>query len=312
MSRLKRLHVPGGVYYVVVRGNGGERIFEEGADYEAFSALVSQSLRRNRCHMHAFCWLDNRILMAAQIADVRIGRFVQHVTAQYAKYLHGKQKRTGHLFAQHHRALLVQRSRYLLDLIRYIHLAPVREGQVSDASDYAWSGDRAYRGHERIAWLTTHVAHDMLAHAGHRGAIGYRDWIARGDDPEIAKLFEAGMKHEPRAVGDDGFIAQVAGFRDLPRPEGALDDLIANVARSQGVSLRSVLSSSRRHPHVLARAMITWQATQRGLATLTEIAARLHRDPSTLWTAVERYRAVHPELFPEPAEDEWDSQAAEP
>lgn len=302
MSRLKRLHVPDGLYYVVVRGNGGQAVFEQDEDYRAFSELVAQSLRRNRCRMHAFCWLDNRILMATQIADVRVGRFVQHVTAQYAKYLHGKQQRTGHLFEHHHRALLVQRSRYLLDLVRYIHRAPVREGRVADAGDYAWSSDRAYRGQERIAWLTTHVAREMLVHAGHPGARTYRDWVACRVDPEVVSLFEAGLQHEPRAVGDDDFIARVSNRIESPRSEGALDEIITRVARAQGVSLRSVLSSSRRHRHVLARAIITWQAMRSGQITLAEVAVQLHRDPSTLWSAVERCRRLHPELFPEPAE----------
>src|SRR5262249_31995026 len=38
-------------------------------------------------------------------------------------------------------------------------------------------------------------------------------------------------------------------------------------------------------------------ATERGIATLAEVARRLERDPSTLFVAVERYRALRPDLF---------------
>lgn len=299
MTRPARLHVPAGLYYIVLRGNGGEAIFRDVEDYREFGALVAKSLRRNRCRLHAFCWLENRVLMATQIADVRVGRFVQYVTGQHAKHLHSKLKRTGHLFEHHHRALLVQRSHYLLHLVRYIHRAPVREGLVAEPSDYAWSGDRTYQGKERVPWLTTHIAKEMLTHSGRSGLISYRDWVSQDDDPAVAGLLEHGSKDESRVLGDDAFIAAVSDRVELPRPDGMLDEIITSVAQAQGVLLRSVLSPSRRRQHVLARALITWKATQSGVATLTEVAARLGRDPSTLWTAIERYRTLHPELFPE-------------
>lgn len=297
MARPARVHVPHGLYYIELKGNGGDAIFNDVDDYDEFGSCVATSLRRNRCRLHAFCWLENRALMAVEITDVRIGRFVQHMTGQYARYLHGKQQRTGHLFEHHHRALLVQRSHYLLHLVRYIHRAPVRAGLVASSGDYMWSGDRGYLREERIPWLTTHVAMEMLAHVRGSRTGTYRDWTSREDDPEIACLFEHGRKDEPRAVGDDGFITEVVGHTLTAQPRVVLDDIIACVVRKQGVSLRFVLSRSRRREDVLARALITWKATQNGIATLTEVAARLNRDPSTLWTAMERYRLSCPELF---------------
>jgi hypothetical protein len=138
---------------------------------------------------------------------------------------------------------------------------------------------------------------EMLAHVRALGPITYRAWTSQEDDPEMAWLFEHGRKDEPRAIGDDAFIAAAAGHVAPVQSQVMLDDIIACVARKQGVSLRLVLSRSRRREHVLARALITWKATQNGIATLTEVAARLDRDPSTLWTAMERYRTSRPELF---------------
>jgi REP element-mobilizing transposase RayT len=297
MARPTRLHVAHGLYYIGLKGNGGDAIFRDAEDYEAFSVFAAASLRRNRCHMHAFCWLENSVLMAVEITDVQVGRFVQHLAGQYARYLHGEQKRTGHVFEHHHHALLVQRSHYLLHLVRYIHRAPVRAGLVALPGDYAWSGEGGYLHEERFPWLTTHVTLEMLAHVRTSGSITYRDWTSREDEPEMARQFEHGRKDEPRAIGDDAFMAAVIGKAAPVRPEMMLDEVIACVARHQGVALRSVLSRSRKRQYVLVRALITWKATQNGVATLTEVAARLGRDPSTLWTAMERYRTSRPELF---------------
>jgi hypothetical protein len=58
-----------------------------------------------------------------------------------------------------------------------------------------------------------------------------------------------------------------------------------------------VLSPSRRRELALARALITWRATRAGVATLSEVARRLGRDPSTLFVGMERYRTLRPDLF---------------
>jgi putative transposase len=61
----------------------------------------------------------------------------------------------GHLFQGRYRALLVDANSYLLELVRYIHLNPVRAGLVDEPSAYPWSGQRAYLGEEVLPWLTT-------------------------------------------------------------------------------------------------------------------------------------------------------------
>jgi chromosomal replication initiation ATPase DnaA len=78
-------------------------------------------------------------------------------------------------------------------------------------------------------------------------------------------------------VGDDAFIAGLSAPVEPPRQEEGLDEIIIKVAREEGVSLNSIHSSSRRRRHVLVRAMIAWRATQSGVATLAEVAARLGR-----------------------------------
>jgi putative transposase len=69
------------------------------------------------------------------------------------------------------------------------------------------------------------------------------------------------------------------------------------VSCTLGVERSEVLSRSRQRRLSLARALITWYATERGVATLAEVARRLERDPSTLFVGVERYRTLRPELF---------------
>jgi chromosomal replication initiation ATPase DnaA len=58
-----------------------------------------------------------------------------------------------------------------------------------------------------------------------------------------------------------------------------------------------LLSSSRERRLTLTRAIIGWHVTQNRIATLTEVSRALGRDPSSVYTAYERYRARRPKLF---------------
>lgn len=300
MARLPRLHVPGGFYYVLLRGNGGEPIFHDTEDRYEFSRLVAHALRRSRAHMHAFCWMANHVRFAVQISDVPVGRLVQRIAAQHSRRIHRKLGRSGHLFERGYRALLIDGDKYLTALVRHIHLTPVRSGIVADAADYAWSGHRAYLKLAKVPWLTTNVVLKMLAQGGAGQPLDvYRKFMRDADEREDIARFEHSSTLEPRVLGDERFISSLP-LRSRPRRKiGSIDQLIDGVARILEVPRVEMLSASRRRRLSLARALVTWHATHSGIATLTEVARRLDRDPSTLLVAVERYRVQRPDLFTE-------------
>lgn len=297
MARLPRLHVPGGIYYVLLRGNGGEAIFYDTEDRYEFSRLVAQALRRSSARMHAYCWMANQVRFAVQISDVPVGRLVQRIAAQHSRRVHRRLGRSGHLFERGYRALLIDGEKYLPALVRYIHLTAVRSGLVADAADYAWSGHRAYLKLAKVPWLTTNVVLKMLARGAGDPTEAYRKYMRESDELEDTARFEHSSAQEPRVLGDERFISSLA-LRSRPKRRiGSIDQLIDGVARILEVPRPEMLSPSRRRRLSLARALVTWHATRSGIATLTEVARRLDRDPSTLLVAMERYRVQRPDLF---------------
>ncbi len=109
--------------------------------------------------------------------------------------------------------------------------------------------------------------------------------------------FERGCDDDPRVLGDRQFMADIPRHMRVYRSSYSLDQVIDTVSCTLGVERSEVLSRSRQRRLSLARALITWYATERGVATLAEVARRLERDPSTLFVGVERYRTLRPELF---------------
>ena len=77
MPRKPRLHVPGGLYHVVLRGNNRQALFFSVADRLRLQQLVAKSCRRLGNRVHAFCWMTNHLHLAVQVADQPLGRMMQ-------------------------------------------------------------------------------------------------------------------------------------------------------------------------------------------------------------------------------------------
>lgn len=297
MSRRSRLHVPEGVYYVVQRSNARQPIFTEPADYTTFERLLSTMLVRCRVRVHAYCWEIDAIRLVVQISDMPVGRLMQRLSSQYARRVHRRQGESGHLFQQRYQALLIDPDAYLLKLIRYLHLLPVRSGRVASPDDYEMSSHRAYLGTTNVPWLTTNVALRMMAQKPDQARFAYRRLMFESIPSDDDVNFDRGGPEDPRVLGDRQFMTNIPRNQRVHRSTYSLEQVIDTVSCTLGLERSEVLSRSRQRRLALARALITWYATERGVATLAEVSRRLQRDPSTLFVAVERYRTLRPELF---------------
>jgi putative transposase len=148
-----------------------------------------------------------------------------------------------------------------------------------------------------LPWLSTHLALRMLGHRNESARQAYQQLLMENDDEHSTACFERGGPEDPRVLGDRDFMQVVPRHQRTYRSSHSLEQVIDTVIRTLAVERAEVLSRSRQRRLALARALIAWYATERGIATLSEVARRLQRDPSTLFVAVERYRTLRPELF---------------
>jgi REP element-mobilizing transposase RayT len=112
----------------------------------SFEQLLATMLARCRARVHAFCWEVDAIHLALQVTDMPVGRLMQRLSSQYARRVHRRQGNGGHLFQQRYHSLLIDPDAYLLKLIRYLHLIPVRSGRCGIRAIMALSSQRAYLG----------------------------------------------------------------------------------------------------------------------------------------------------------------------
>lgn len=126
MARRQRFHAPTSTYHVMLRGNDGQPIFFSEEDKSRLCLLMQKGTERFGHSIEAFCFMLNHIHLAVRVADISISRIIQHLAFRYTRYINRKYKRVGHLFQGRFKSILVDDEDYLNELIRYIHLNPVR------------------------------------------------------------------------------------------------------------------------------------------------------------------------------------------
>lgn len=288
MARKPRIHAPGSLHHVMLRGNGGQAIFSDDADRRRFCALLAEGVERFGHRIHAYCLMENHAHLAIRVGDAPLSRIVQNLAFRYTRAYNRRAGRVGHLFQGRFRSLLVDRDAYLLELVRYIHLNPVRAGLVSEPASWAWSGHRAYLGKDRIAWLDSEpilrmfderdVRRARRRYAGFvREGLGetYREELHRGDV-------------DARVWGDEAFVRGILGGSGPPAAAPRLSAIIAAVCAATGLGEPLLRANGRGRRAARARGMVGLLATRMRAATLSRIALHFDRDVATISRQVGR------------------------
>lgn len=294
MSRRQRLHVAGGTYYVVQQGNAYHPIFSRSEDYTLFERLLATALRRTGARIHGFCWTPEAIHMILQIDEISVGRIMQGLTSRYARSMHRRIGESGHFFRQRYKAVLIDPRSYLPKLLNYLHHLPVLQGHCDTPDGSPFTSHSTYQQRNSTPWLTTRTALRLLEG---EPATTYDELMASAPKPSDVAQFQRVGSNDLRVMGSEEFMASLPRHSRPYRSKTSLEQIIQTVTSRMAVERDLVLSNSRQREFTLVRALIAWYATERGVATLSEVARYLRRDPSTLSMAISRYRVRRPELF---------------
>lgn len=173
-----RLRLMGAIHHVALRGRDGRPLFRTNGDREALESLTGELLRQYRARAHAYCWMTNHLHLVVEIPPERMGRFQDALVARYTFHYGGGRTTTLPLFDPPPRAFRVNADAYLLQLIRYVHLNPLRARLVRNAADYRWSGHRTYLGYGGPPWLSTDLAFRLLGGDLLRAVAAYRVFVS--------------------------------------------------------------------------------------------------------------------------------------
>ena len=143
------VHFPGALYHITARGNNQEKIFLQSKDYEKYLKRIKEVKEKFPLKLYAYCFMPNHVHLLVEAKKVPVSRIMQALQTGHAMYFNKKYNHLGHVFQGRYFWFLVEKENYLLELLRYIHLNPVRAKIVDEVEDYLWSSYREYISGEK-------------------------------------------------------------------------------------------------------------------------------------------------------------------
>jgi REP element-mobilizing transposase RayT len=268
----------------MLRGNDGQAIFLEPKDYTIFEQLVAEGVDRFNHQIHGYCWMSNHVHMVVEVADIPLSKIIQNLSFRYTRWINKREKRTGHLFQGRYKAILIEADTYLLELIRYIHLNPVRSNLANTPDDYRWSGHNAYLGAVTCDWLSTDWVLQRFDRKKTDARRAYRQFVMSGLDEEYRKEFHTGNQGGV-ALANEEFVIRIPEFGKSKRlrnePMQDLSEISKKVCSFYQVAESLVTASNRSHLASKIRSLVTLLHSEQS-GSISRVSEYFEKDVSTL------------------------------
>lgn len=145
MGRKPRIEYRGATYHIIQRGNNREYIFRDINSKKYVLEITREYKTSMNFFIYGYVLMDNHYHMIIKTIDVPLQKIMHRINNRYSKYYNSVNGRTGHVFQNRYKAILVKDDKYLLSLLRYIHQNPVKAQICRNIREYIWSSDSAYR-----------------------------------------------------------------------------------------------------------------------------------------------------------------------
>ena len=238
MPRLARLDAPGVLHHIMIRGIERRKIFRSNEDRDDFLERLSIILPETNTSCYAWAFLSNHAHFLFRSGEAGISKVMRRLLTGYAVTFNHKYKRHGQLFQNRYKSIICQEDAYLKELIRYIHLNPLRAKLVSNIPElngYRYCGHSALTGKRLREWQDTRYVLGNFGESVKKARNEYVDFVKAG----------ASQGRKPELVGG-GLIRSLGGWKEVKKLALNRQDRIKGDERILGDSdfVREVLAGS--------------------------------------------------------------------
>ncbi len=176
MPRSARLDAPGVVHHVIIRGIERRKIFRDNKDRNNFVERLSKLVVETNTACYAWVLMSNHAHFLFRTGDVGLSTLMRRLLTGYAVSFNRRHKRHGQLFQNRYKSIICQEDIYLKELVRYIHLNPLRAKVVSDISrlnKYDYCGHSVLVGNKNME----HRGKVFILDMEHRGKVFILDRV---------------------------------------------------------------------------------------------------------------------------------------
>ena len=300
----------------MVRGIERTVIFRDDRDRTDFVARLARLVAQGSVTVYAWALLSNHAHLLLRTGKRPLPRSMRSLLTGYAGAFNRRHHRVGHLFQNRYKSIVVEAEPYLLELVRYLHLNPLRAQVVAtlQALDrYPWSGHSALLGTVPRPWQETATILAQFGPTPARAQRAYRAFLAagspRGHRPELqgggllrslggwaglAALRRGREAYlgDPRVLGRPDFVAALQRESRPPGqplgPAWPLERLCARVCAHVGIAPTALAGGGRTPALSRARAGIAYLWVERLGHPGRPLAPRLGVHPAVVYQAARR------------------------
>ena len=320
MPRKARIDAPGALHHIIVRGIERRRIFSDDQDRDNFIERLGDILTETETFCFAWALIPNHAHILLRSGQTPLATVMRRLLTGYAVSYNRRHRRHGHLFQNRYKSILCQEDTYLLELVRYIHLNPLRAKIVKslkDSDEYPYSGHSALMGKIQREFQDTNYVLRLFGEKVPTARKAYRAYvdkgIAQGRRPELVGgglIRSAGgwslvkamrhakdhMKSDERILGD-GEFAQSALDEARERLEERsrlkaqgydLDKVTIRVSSELGIEPEQVWAPGKHPLTVKARSLLCYWAVRKLGFSATELSKKLGVSQPSVSISVKR------------------------
>jgi putative transposase len=321
MPRVARLDTPGLLHHVMIRGIERRKIFNDDKDRENLVERLSILLPETKTQCYAWSFLSNHAHFLLRSGPGGIAALMRRLLTGYALYYNRRHKRHGQLFQNRYKSIICQEDSYLQELVRYIHLNPLRGKVVGDLKEldcYSYCGHSALMGKKKRKWQEVEY---VLGYFGKR--IGdarkeYRCYVEKGIPlgrrpelvggglirslggwDEVKKMRLNGqerIKSDQRILGESDFVSDVLWESEeqfsrkyrLKSMGYDFETVVERVSRLFQLEKEYITGKGRQKERVRARDLVCyWTVVELGMS-MVDLARKFDITPGAVSYAVER------------------------
>lgn len=327
MPRKARIDAPGALHHIIIRGIERKAIFRDVLDRTHFLDRLGRILSETETWCYAWALMGNHAHFLLRTGLVPLATVMRRLLTGYALGFNRRHKRHGQLFQNRYKSFLCEEDLYLKELVRYIHLNPLRVRVVENLKElrsYPYCGHGVLMGEVKAEW---HDAGYVLGFFGSTVGVARKSYLVfmaegidQGRRPDLvggglirsvggwAALEEyrkggTRIKGDERILGSSDFVEGVLreaeeNFEErmLIRSRGPyLNDLIKMIAEHFNIDPEDIMTTSKERKISVARAVLCYLGTRKLMISCADIARELNISPSTVSRASGRGRNL-PEL----------------
>jgi len=320
MPRQARIDAPNALHHIIVRGIERRKIFHDDGDRKSFLERLGSILLETSTSCYAWALLPNHFHLCLRTGTHPIATVMRRLLTGYAVTFNRRHRRHGHLFQNRYKSILCQEDRYLLELVRYIHLNPLRTHVVKDIREldsYPYVGHSVILNKRKNGWQD--VEH-VLALFGSKKATARRQYrayveegIAQGRRPDLVggglvrslggwqqikdlRKKDIRLKGDERILGDTDFVLAVLEESEerlqrryeLEAQGVNLDDVAQRAAFLFGIEPNEIYTSGKQPSLVGARSLFCYWAVRELGISATALARKLKLSQPAVSISVKR------------------------